>query len=202
MVTEVNGSRLARRPLNLTPAPVTRGRTNIYAQAQPYKFLDNTHECAVRMRVPFIHGNALGLLGGGLAGEAATNPLVNLISQQGAGDIVYGECPSKKKITVMGNGTGFPGENGPHVFYLTERQPDGTVTHWNPAYAPLRNDLDAGEAIVGEGKQTFLAQKNGIGTQLTVFEPHDKSCVVRVLDLYNDSAETRTIKITGKGKII
>lgn len=197
MGNAATASRLARRFMNLIPDRVTRGRNNIYGQSQPYKFLDETNECALRMRVPFIHGNALGLLGGGLGGEHCTNQLVNLISTQGSGDIVVGNCPSKKKVTVMGNGTGFPGENGPHYFYLTERQPDGTATHWNPAYAPLREDLDAGECIVGQGKQTFLALKNGIGSQLTVFEPLDRNCAVRVLDLYNDGDTPRTIEVIG-----
>jgi cellobiose phosphorylase len=179
------------RPWVMQQSQVRRGQNHISA-AHVWK--DDKAEVVVPLRTAFPFGNFLGLLGGGIVG---TTQVTVLTDQRGDGDVFAKQAPADCKLTAMGMSSGFPAENGPNYFYLSETNPQtGEKTRWNAGYTPLREPLDRGESVVGQGYQVIKAEKNKIETQMTAFVPLHDDCVVRVLEITNNSNEPRTIEAT------
>ena len=83
-----------------------------------------------------------------------------------------------------------PYDNNGKYFYIK----DGD-TVWNPAWQPVKTDLDSYECRHGLGYSRFISAKNGVKSDLLVFVPMDDTCEIHKLVLRNDSSEEKPLKL-------
>ena len=67
---------------------------------------------------------------------------------------------------------------------------------WNPAWQPVKADLDSYECHHGLGYSRFVSSKDGLNADLTAFVPLHETCEVNYLKLRNDSDKEKSISLT------
>lgn len=67
---------------------------------------------------------------------------------------------------------------------------------WNPAWQPVKSDLDSYECHHGLGYSRFVSSKDGLNADLTAFVPLHETCEVNYLKLKNDSDNEKSISLT------
>ena len=83
-----------------------------------------------------------------------------------------------------------PYDSNGKYFYIK----DGD-TIWNPAWQPVRTELDAYECRHGLGYSRFTSSRDGVASDLLVFVPLDDTCEVRQLRLTNSTSGTKELKL-------
>ena len=71
---------------------------------------------------------------------------------------------------------------------------DGDCT-WNPGFRPTRTSLDDYQCRHGLGYTRFRSAKNGLRANLLVFVADDADVELQVLELINESATAKTVRI-------
>lgn len=67
---------------------------------------------------------------------------------------------------------------------------------WNPAWQPVKADLDSYECHHGLGYSRFVSSKDGLNADLTAFVPLHETCEVNYLKLKNNSEKEKSISLT------
>lgn len=67
---------------------------------------------------------------------------------------------------------------------------------WNPAWQPVKADLDSYECHHGLGYSRFVSSKDGLNADLTAFVPLHETCEINYLKLRNDSDKEKSISLT------
>ena len=83
-----------------------------------------------------------------------------------------------------------PYDSNGKYFYIK----DGD-TIWNPAWQPVRTELDTYECRHGLGYSRFTSSRDGVASDLLVFVPLDDTCEVRQLRLTNSTSGTKELKL-------
>ena len=83
-----------------------------------------------------------------------------------------------------------PSDAGGHYFYIRD---NGTV--WNPAWQPVRTELDFYECRHGIGYSVFTGKKNGLKASVTAFVPIGYNCEVNKLTLTNESTSVKEFSV-------
>ncbi len=83
-----------------------------------------------------------------------------------------------------------PYDSNGKYFYIK----DGD-TVWNPAWQPVKTELDSYECRHGLGYSRFLSAKNGVKSDLLVFVPMNDTCEVQQIRLTNESGEKKELRL-------
>ena len=83
-----------------------------------------------------------------------------------------------------------PYDNNGKYFYIKDGE-----TIWNPAWQPVKTELDSYECRHGLGYSKFCGVKNGVKTQLLTFVPMNDSCEVTKVTITNESSEAKKLQL-------
>lgn len=83
-----------------------------------------------------------------------------------------------------------PTDNGGRYYYIKEGN-----DVWNPAWQPVKTDLDSYECRHGMGYSVFTGAKNGLKAQMTFFVPMGDNCELNRMVLTNESSETKSFTV-------
>ena len=83
-----------------------------------------------------------------------------------------------------------PYDNNGKYFYIKEGD-----TIWNPAWQPVKTELDSYECRHGMGYTKFSSSKNDLAADVLVFVPMDDTCEVQKITLTNNSSEAKEVKL-------
>jgi len=75
-------------------------------------------------------------------------------------------------------------------YYIKENE-----TIWNPAWQPVKTELDQYECRHGLGYSKFSSSLNNLSTELTAFVPLHDNCEIHKLTFTNNSKETKQFKL-------
>lgn len=85
---------------------------------------------------------------------------------------------------------------GPAVTALVSVTMKDGESIWNPAWQPVKADLDSYECHHGLGYSRFVSSKDGLNADLTAFVPLHETCEINYLKLRNDSDKEKSISLT------
>ena len=83
-----------------------------------------------------------------------------------------------------------PYDNNGKYFYIKDGE-----TIWNPAWQPVKTELDSYECRHGLGYSKFCGVKDGVKTQLLTFVPMNDSCEVTKVTITNESSEAKKLQL-------
>ena len=110
-----------------------------------------------------------------------SNGKMGAFVSQSAGGLAWFEQPVSRRISrydFMGMPEDRPG------FYVYVREKDGT--YWNPSFQPCQTPLDHWECRHGMGYTTFIAERDGLKTELKMFVPVDDDVLLLDLKIINN----------------
>lgn len=113
------------------------------------------------------------------------------VSHTGAG-CLWWKSPINFRVTRYRGWTS-PVEGPGFTLYI--RESDGSA--WCPTFHPTRNTLDHWEARHAPGRTTFIARRNDLTVELTLFIAPDTDTMVWDLALTNHRATARTVDLFG-----
>ena len=116
------------------------------------------------------------------------NDFFSLISNTCGGYSFYKDAKLLRMTRYRYNNVPF--DNNGKYFYIK----DGDLV-WNPAWQPVKTDLDSYECRHGLGYSRFSSSKNGVESDLLVFVPMDDTCEIQKLVLKNTSGEKKSLKL-------
>lgn len=85
---------------------------------------------------------------------------------------------------------------GPAVTALVSVTMKDGESIWNPAWQPVKANLDSYECHHGLGYSRFVSSKDGLNADLTAFVPLHETCEINYLKLRNDSDKEKSISLT------
>ncbi|MCR4832448.1 MAG: glycosyl transferase [Butyrivibrio sp.] len=83
-----------------------------------------------------------------------------------------------------------PYDNNGKYFYIKDGE-----TIWNPAWQPVKTELDSYECRHGLGYSKFCGVKDGVKTQLLTFVPMNDSCEVTKVTITNESSKAKKLQL-------
>lgn len=112
----------------------------------------------------------------------------SLISNTLGGYTFYKDAKLRRLTRYRYNNV--PNDFGGRYYYIKEND-----KIWNPAWQPVKTELDFYECRHGLGYSQFTSSLNNLKTQLTAFVPIKENCEIHKLTFTNNSNKTKNFKI-------